>query len=165
MKTMPATAVQSTALAPFQRTIGARDVTLYVVTGTDGEPWFRANDVAHALGYSDPKRSVNRHVDPQDKLSHEDLRGADSAPQLNQHERAQSFINESGLYSLIMRSKLREARDFQRWVTSEVLPSIRRTGAYAPPRDPQCWHDRQFRMQALGSAYALSVQINSPIRD
>ena len=49
MKTMAATAVQSTALAPFQRCIGARDVTLYVVTGTDGEPWFRANDVAHAV--------------------------------------------------------------------------------------------------------------------
>lgn len=86
------------------------------------EPYFVGKDVAEVLGYQNGSRDVNRHVDEEDKLTHQI-----SASGQN---RNMTIINESGLYSLIIKSKLPSAKKFKRWVTSEVLPSIRKTGSY-----------------------------------
>ena len=88
----------------------------------NGEPYFVGKDVAEILGYADPNKSIAMHVDEDDKLNDK------SASSLGQH--GGWFINESGLYSLILSSKLPTAKKFKRWVTSEVLPSIRRNGMY-----------------------------------
>ena len=89
----------------------------------DGTPWLVGKDVAQALGYSDTDQALRRHVDDEDKLT----RNFDGSGQ----SRSMVIINESGLYSLVLSSKLPTARKFKRWVTSEVLPSIRRTGQYS----------------------------------
>lgn len=86
------------------------------------EAWFVGKDVAEVLGYKDTSDALRKHVDEEDKLSRQI---ADSG-----QNRAMYLINESGLYSLILKSKMPNAKKFKRWVTSEVLPSIRRHGAY-----------------------------------
>ncbi|MBP3857695.1 MAG: phage antirepressor [Ruminiclostridium sp.] len=91
----------------------------------DGEPWFISRDVAIALGYSNPNKAVKDHVDEEDK-------GITNRYTLGGNQNL-SIINESGLYSLILSSKLPNAKVFKRWVTSEVIPSIRKTGGYATP--------------------------------
>ena len=88
----------------------------------NGEPWFVGKDVADILGYQNGSRDVNRHVDEDDRQkyrfgSFESNRGL-------------TIINESGLYSLILSSKMPKAKEFKRWVTSEVIPAIRKTGGY-----------------------------------
>lgn len=90
-----------------------------------GEPWLVGKDVALALGYKNPQEAIRTHVDDEDKGVSEILTpgGKQSLP----------IINESGLYSLILSSKLPGAKKFKRWVTSEVLPAIRRTGSYHAP--------------------------------
>lgn len=82
----------------------------------DGQPWFVGKDVAQALGYSNVRDAINRHVDPEDKgvVKHDTPGGTQKM----------TIINESGLYSLVLSSKLPGAKQFKRWVTSEVLPSI-----------------------------------------
>ena len=92
----------------------------------DDEPYLVGRDVAEVLGYSNPSKAVIAHVDDEDKRF-EMLPIADSQ---NGNLIKTAIINESGLYSLILGSKLPVARKFKRWVTSEVLPSIRKHGAY-----------------------------------
>lgn len=89
----------------------------------NNEPWFVGKDVAEILGYVDTNKAVSMHVDEDDKLNDK------TASSLGQ--RGGWFINESGLYSLILSSKLPTAKKFKHWVTSEVLPTIRKHGAYA----------------------------------
>jgi anti-repressor protein len=91
----------------------------------DGEPWLVAKDVCDVLGYKNSRDAVIRHVDELDKgvAFHDSLGG----------EQEITIINESGLYSLILSSKLPDAKKFKRWVTYEVLPSIRKHGAYMTP--------------------------------
>jgi len=91
----------------------------------DGEPWFVAADVARVLGYSNPRAAVARHVDEEDRGT---VAIRDAA-----YETRATIVNESGLYALIFGSRLPAARTFKRWVTSEVLPTLRRTGAYVSP--------------------------------
>ena len=91
-------------------------------TVLDGEPWFVGKDVATALGYSDPPRAVRSHVCNEDK-------GAAKMPSPGGMQTV-IMVNESGLYSLILSSKLPSAKQFKHWVTSEILPSISRTGGY-----------------------------------
>lgn len=93
----------------------------------DDEPWLVGKDVALVLGYSDTDQALRKHVDSEDKLT----RRIDGETQRGNPNII--VINESGLYSLIMSSKLPGAKRFKRWVTSEVLPSIRKTGAYRMP--------------------------------
>ena len=93
----------------------------------DGEPWFVGKDVAEALGYSNASKAVMVHVDEEDKQKV--MLKADS--QNGNVVTATTLINESGLYSLVLCSKLPQAKVFKHWVTAEVLPSIRRHGAYA----------------------------------
>lgn len=90
-------------------------------------PWFVGKDVAEVLGYSNPNEAVQEHVDDEDKLNSKTLSSFD----LELGQRGGWLINESGLYSLILSSKLPNAKAFKRWVTSEVLPSIRKHGLYA----------------------------------
>ncbi len=88
----------------------------------DGEFFFLANEVAKMLGYSNPRDAIYRHIDDEDKgvVKHDTLGGT----------QVFTTINESGLYSLILSSRLKQAKDFKHWVTREVLPSIRRNGGY-----------------------------------
>lgn len=91
----------------------------------DNEPWFVGKDVAAALGYKKPENAIANHVDKDDKTTTL-LQGTGSNYKSNA-----VIINESGLYSLILSSKLESAKKFKHWVTSEVLPSIRKHGMYA----------------------------------
>ena len=97
------------------------------LTDERGEPLFVGKDVAKALGYKDSSDALKKHVENEDKLSR---RITDSGPR-----RKTYLINESGLYSLILSSKLPTAKVFKRWVTAEVLPQIRKTGGYIPTHD------------------------------
>ncbi len=89
----------------------------------DGEPWFVGKDIAECLGYSRSTKAVSDHVDEED---------IDGIPIQDSIGRMQNtpIINESGVYALILSSKLESAKKFKRWVTSEVLPSLRKTGTY-----------------------------------
>lgn len=87
------------------------------------EPWFVGKDVADILGYQNGSRDINRHVEEDDR--------ADVTIHDGRQNRAMTIINESGLYSLILSSKLPNAKRFKHWVTSEILPSIRKHGMYA----------------------------------
>lgn len=93
--------------------------------------WFVGKDVALILGYTNPNEALTDHVDEEDKLNSKTL----SSFPLALGQRGGWLINESGLYSLVLSSKLPTAKKFKRWVTSEVLPSIRKTGGYALPKD------------------------------
>ena len=96
----------------------------------NNEPWFVGKDVAEALGYKNSKNAVPTHVDEEDKLS--------TQIEYTGQKRNVTVINESGLYSLILSSKLESAKKFKRWVTSEVLPTLRKTGSYTKvPTDPR----------------------------
>ena len=92
----------------------------------DGEPYFVGKDVAVILGYSNPRDALAKHVDDEDK-------GVAKCDTLGGIQDL-TVINESGLYSLILSSKMPNAKKFKHWVTSEVLPSIRRTGSYQAPQ-------------------------------
>lgn len=89
----------------------------------DGAPWFVGKDVTDILGYQNPSEALSDHVDDEDKLNSKTLSSLG--------QRGGWLINESGLYSLVLSSKLPGAKAFKRWVTSEVLPSIRKHGLYA----------------------------------
>lgn len=113
------------------------------VVKQNGEPWFVGKDVAGALGYSNTKDAISSHIDAEDKriIQRSEIATVEnhipkSAFPINFvsgdiPNRGLTIINESGLYSLILSSKLPTAKQFKRWVTSEVLPAIRRTGSYS----------------------------------
>ena len=88
----------------------------------DGEPWFVGKDIAERLGYTNPLKAIRDHVDPEDKGVNEMDTPGGRQPLV--------FINESGLYSLVLSSKLPSAKAFKRWVTHDVIPTIRKTGGY-----------------------------------
>jgi prophage antirepressor-like protein len=90
----------------------------------DGEPWFVGKDVAEALGYTNPRDALSKHVDDEDKKTVAIRDGIRGNPNV-------TVINESGVYSLILSSKLPNAKKFKRWVTAEILPSVRQTGSYS----------------------------------
>lgn len=95
-------------------------------TEINGEPYFVGKDVAEALGYEKPRNAIAQHVDPDDALK----QGLTDS--LGREQEA-IFISESGVYALVFSSKLPKAKEFKHWVTSEVLPTIRKHGAYATP--------------------------------
>ena len=90
----------------------------------NNEPFFVGNDIATVLGYKNTRDALSKHIDEEDKIS-------DVAIYDGSQNRNMTIINESGLYSLILSSKLKSTKKFKRWVTSEVLPSIRKNGMYA----------------------------------
>ncbi|WP_216358447.1 BRO-N domain-containing protein, partial [Streptococcus suis] len=88
----------------------------------NNEPWFIGKEIAEILGYKNSRDALSKHVDEEDKgVAKRDTLGG---------SQDQVIINESGLYSLILKSKLPQAKQFKRWVTSEVLPAIRKHGGY-----------------------------------
>lgn len=91
----------------------------------NNQPWFVGKDVAQALGYLNTRKAIIDHVDTEDKM-----KGVINCYSIGHQNKKPIFINESGLYSLILSSKLPSAKKFKRWVTSEVLPSIRKNNAY-----------------------------------
>jgi len=97
----------------------------------DGNPYFVGKDVAQALGYTNPAKALIDHVDEEDKLNNKTLSSLG--------QRGGWLINESGLYSLFFSSKLPAAKEFKRWVTAEVLPSIRKTGTYGVDKKYAKW--------------------------
>ena len=99
-----------------------------VVRGDDGEPWFRASDVCGVLGFSNPWQALESHVDE------DDLQKLEAIDSLGRTQQA-NFVNESGMYALIFGSTKPEAKAFKRWVTHEVLPSIRKSGYFAVDSD------------------------------
>lgn len=101
-----------------------RGAALRTLTDESGEPWFVAKDVCDVLGYTNASKAISDHVDSEDKLNNESLSSLG--------QRGGWLVNESGLYSLVLSSKLPTAKEFKRWVTHEVLPQIRRTGGYIP---------------------------------
>ena len=126
----------------------------------DGEPYFVGKDVATILGYSNPRDAISKHVDDEDK-------GVAKCDTPSGRQEI-LFINESGLYSLILRSQLPAAKKFKRWVTSEVLPAIRRHGMYATEEliaNPdlaiatfQALKAEREKRQALEEAVAVQAQ-------
>lgn len=112
------------------------------------EPWFVGKDVAEILGYTNPSKALTDHVDEEDKLNNESLSSLG--------QRGGWLTNESGLYSLILSSKLETAKAFKRWVTAEVLPSIRKHGEYVSPRKAQ---------QRLGEVNSAARIIRQTLRE
>ena len=102
---------------------GAHAVRIIV---RDGEPWFVAFDVCQALGYANSRKAVADHLDDDERSTVTNSDSRNGGGKL-------TIINESGLYALVLRSRKPEARKFAKWVTGEVLPSIRKTGSYAKP--------------------------------
>lgn len=105
-----------------------------------GEPWFVAKDVCDALEYTNNRKAISDHVDAEDR--------ADVTISDGSQNRQITIINKSGLYSLIMKSRLEAAKSFQRWVTSEVLPSIRKHGYYINP-EAQLSKSEQRRLERM----------------
>ncbi|MEC1411901.1 BRO family protein [Bacillus safensis] len=105
----------------------------------DGQPFFIGKDVADILGYSNPRKALIDHVDEDDKdgVTIRDAIG---------RQQTMTAINESGLYSLILSSKMPDAKKFKRWVTSEILPAIRQTGQYGGPK---ALTEREGQIQSL----------------
>lgn len=114
----------------------------------DGDPWFVGKDVATALGYKEPTKAAREKVDPEDRgMSKMDTpRG----------EQEVVIINESGLYSLILSSKLPKAKAFKRWVTSEVLPTLRKTGSYSVKPETPTFEPKRT---SVGEIASLLLQI------
>lgn len=124
------------------------------IEGTEQEPLFCAADVCKALGYAKPQNAVAQHVDEADALKQgigvvtgKKSDGTDSIQNVNM-----TFVNESGLYALIFGSKLPQAKDFKRWVTSEVLPSIRREGGYIAEKENETEEDLLARALLVAQA-------------
>lgn len=123
----------------------------------NGEPWFVGKDVADALGYENPSKAVRDHVDDEDKIM-----GVQNVTPyiIDNMKRIQypTWINESGLYCLIMSSKLPSAKRFKHWVTSEVLPAIRKSGRYGR---------NTYRIQdaPIGEVTALLHEVSSFLRE
>lgn len=111
----------------------------------DGNIWFVGKDVAEALGYERPTKAVQDHIDEEDK---------DVVPIQDSIGRKQNtpIINESGLYSLVLSSKLPSAKVFKRWITSEVIPSIRKTGSYnKPSKQPTTQQEQRAKAMLLNA--------------
>lgn len=122
-----------------------------VLLDEKSNPWFVGNDIARCLGYENLGNAVKRFVDDEDSIiltSDCKSMGFKINPLINQAVREIKLINESGMYSLIMSSKMESAKKFKKWVTSEVLPSIRKTGSYSMPSKNELPSDY---IEALGA--------------
>lgn len=119
-----------------------------------GEPWFVGKDVAQALGYSDTFGALKKHVDDEDKQNCQN----DSF----ETPRGMTIINESGLYSLVLSSKLSTAKAFKRWITSEVIPAIRKTGGYQIPQGKELLALAVLEAQKTIEAQAMQIEEMRP---
>ena len=120
----------------------------------DGQPWLVGKDVAVALGYAKPQNAIARHVDTEDQKV-APIQGTPGG------EQAMLIINESGLYSLILSSKMPKAKTFKHWVTSEVLPALRRNGVYETVKAQQ--HIEQ--LEATNERLTAAIQAVSTAKE
>lgn len=127
----------------------------------DGQPWFVGKDVAVILGYNEPHKAIARHVDEDDGMKH---------PVIDSIGRTQNvtIVNESGFYSLVLASRMPNAKRFKRWVTREILPTIRRTGGYVGNEDMFVESYLPFADDAVKNLFRLNLmnirQQNEKIR-
>lgn len=115
----------------------------------DGEPYFVGKDVAAALGYTNTRKALIDHVDDEDRTGGVTIRDSIG------REQKPTIINESGMYSLILSSKLDGAKRFKRWVTSEILPAIRKTGAFATDSAAAELKARELRVKEMNAQARL----------
>lgn len=123
----------------------------------NGEPWLIGKDVVDILGYSNGRDAISRHVDDEDKAAvviHD-----------GRQNRAQSVINESGFYSLVLSSKMPNAKRFKRWVTSEVLPTIRKTGGYVANEDMFVETYLPFADEPIKQLFKLQCRVINQLND
>lgn len=132
-----------------------KGAALRTLTDENGEPWFVAKDVCDVLGYMNASKAINDHVDQEDKLNNESLSSLG--------QRGGWLVNESGLYSLVLSSKLPTAKEFKRWVTHEVLPQIRKTGGYIPTSESDS--DEDIMARAVLVAQKTIKQKNQQIAE
>ena len=109
---------------------------IQVIIDNDDKLWFRANDLATSLGYLDIKDAIKKHVDKSNKIQ---LKYIKHSSNIKGHPQT-SYINESGMYKLIISSKLPKAKRFNNWITNEVLPSIRKFGFYKLKKRKRKWN-------------------------
>ena len=117
--------------------------TIRTMQDEKGEPWFVGADIANMLGYTNPRKAIRDHVEEEDKTRNDSFLVNGTSPIL---------INESGLYALILSSKLPKAREFKHWLTSEVLPAIRQQGGYMVARAEES--DEEILARALQIMHA-----------
>ena len=123
----------------------------------NGEPWLVGSDVAKVLQYTNPAKAIRDHVDCDDKLTERIV--------LSGQNREAIFINESGLYRLILSSKLPTAKKFKHWVTSEVLPSIRKTGGYNTDKIIQVMVDFMAQQQKFNQSVMELLEQKKAVAD
>ena len=125
----------------------------------NGEPYFVGKDVAEILGYANTSKALIDHVDDEDKLNNETLSSLG--------QRGGWLINESGLYSLILSSKLPNAKKFKRWITSDVLPAIRKTGSYSIQNKPDSYtiEDPAARARRWAEEYEEKKALEAKIEE
>lgn len=117
----------------------------------DGEPWFVGKDVAEALGYSNTRKAIRDHLDDDEKMEERIVTPSRGKQKM-------TLINESGLYSLILSSKLDSAKKFKKWVTNEVLPSIRKNGGYIYGQENMSEDELLSRALILANSRILSLE-------
>ena len=127
----------------------------------NGEPWFVGKDIAQILGYSDVNKAIAMHVDNEDKKLNDKTSSSFG-------QRGATLINESGFYSLVLSSKMPKAKEFRRWVTSDVLPTIRKTGGYVANEDMFIENYLPFLEEPYQGLFRLQMmainQLNERIR-
>ena len=130
-------------------------------TEVNGTPYFVGKDVAEILGYSDLNKAISMHVDDEDKKLNDKTSSSFG-------QRGATLINESGLYSLVLSSKMPRAKEFRRWVTSEILPTIRKTGGYVANEDMFIENYLPFLDEPYQNLFRLQMmainQLNERIR-
>ncbi len=127
----------------------------------NGEPWFVGKDIAQILGYSDVNKAIAMHVDNEDKKLNDKTSSSFG-------QRGATLINESGFYSLVLSSKMPKAKEFRRWVTSQILPTIRKTGGYVANEDMFIENYLPFLEEPYQNLFRLQMmainQLNEQIR-
>ena len=136
---------------------------VFYLMDQDNNIWLKGKDIASALGYVGTAQAVREHVDSDDKNKFEDIKGVIKTITLTEPDAQTIFINESGLYSLILSSKKPEAKAFKKWITSEVIPAIRKTGVFnmMKPESKSIMHNQFYMLDE----YNLHTRIIKFIRE
>ena len=132
------------------------------VINNSNDIWFCGKAVSKILGYKDTKKAIGSHVESEDKSKLGDFERGGDLPPLTNNEKNTIYINESGMYSLILRSKLEKAKKFKRWVTKDVLPTIRKTGTYELPKPVDALQERRLKIDEVNMYLNVYDKIDNP---